>query len=65
MATLRLTWPHGIGVNVTDPETTRGAFTQHLSACVANKQGYQLDMPTTTILVPAELLQTALIEITE
>ena len=66
MVKLQLTWPHNIGVTITDPEGDIGTQLQYIETSLALGQHHVFDLKSHNkiIIVPKQLLQTALIEIT-
>ena len=66
MVKLQLTWPHNVGVTITDPDGDVATQEQYIETSLASNQHhvFALKAYNKVIIVPARLLQTALIEIT-
>lgn len=65
MAKIAFIWPHGMGVTITDPDMCREAFSEQVKSTLSDRKHYHFVMPDKTVIIPKELVQTALIEISD
>ena len=65
MAMVELLWPHKMEVRVSDPDIPATQYEHEIRTALAHGQDYVLSSRTKTVIVPAELLRTAIIEITK
>lgn len=65
MAVLKISWQHNMNVRIEDAETTRQMFEQQIFTALELNQSYSFAAKQNTCIVPAPLLQTAIIDISE
>jgi hypothetical protein len=62
---LKMTWPHGIKVDNHDPYMQQATMVESIAAALDAGKGLQIPTPKNIIIIPAEMLKAALIEVTE
>lgn len=65
MAMIWLLWSHKMEVRVSDPDVPASQYEHEVRAALAHGQHYMLSSRTKTVIVPHDLLRTAIVEITE